>query len=1506
MLGSSSTITAAAQAQDGVPSNWPGGTMRQAEVRVESRELDSLDAELRRRSRYVPRESRWTVAGDHEAIKELTAFLRNVTPPPSNFMSVPSPDSTTTGTLSAAPSIRRRKTRLKRGALMKVIGLLRRVSNKKGSVAARSPSRSKKRPVSPSLTRSPAIRRKRPPTIRLPDTAIAGRTVDGHRHIAISIPIEHANLGPQSRYGYPSPVLSGGRTTRSRSMSSADTASPRVYDDINYNVRPLTAFVAEPHIGTQLGPLVEERESLSSRSWERGSSNGSGHGGTEAAMARNKVRVASRHTFGTVHEESSRPTTASGRQSGAPAPQPSSPPTSDESTGKPATPRTSHERRVKSNRQALAALSGGSPSAGGSPSDRAGAHNLRPSSAPTPSKMYYPMRKSSLHPTGTAGAVAETRRPRTMSNTTGGTNYSRESSRDQTLHESIFSERSYLESLDTMESTGNLKDDLRNSPMVVSEATFARRFEGIDVVEFEPRSSSDSVRRKNRGSGSSRVSGSSRSKRTSGSSRASASASASASDKGKQRASYEGPVVVVKPHRLSGDSATAIETGPVVVVTAAAAESEKRRSGGSTRSASAIFGQQRKSEPAPVVVTKELAAAAEVVAASGEKKKTGGGPVQSEAPPETPPSTRRSRFFEDLDEVSPPRPKTKKAASTEEVAGGSKAESQVREDNNQGASSGSRLSSDIKGKGKEIQEVAEVEPPSIELQLATPPKPPPEQSFDKVTSRKQRTSKARRSETVVEEAAEGAVDVSSPPREKLSKGKQREISPVRPVEEMKRSSTPDRRSTESTEAKDNNTSPLPSPKDRRERRKSVLLSRKQRVAVLRAALDKPGSQPRDLVLERRLSGASISSSESTTPKPALKNRSRDSFPYAPATLAPITPSASKPLTFARILTVADVRPSSPEFDLVRKDSTAHSVSSPATNTTLTKTSPITPYRSIGSVTPPESPTEYAPVDSPSSQFSTVEAHGTTLRPRPSTPVMAGRIARRRSGRTSPSSFSGRRSPGNFPRESSPPRPKTAGKGALASNKPFFDGRRSVSPHSGLDQDDHVVAGPSAARGKSILVMSRSEIFDRYESLREKHTRDLERRIRRLERSGDYWLKSMLPILSDMSQTLKIAVGNNKGKEVAADDRPQSRHDGRRRSRFEDDSPNVVVHSTSSGRRIRLDEAADIRSTTTLDSDDDEMIRHGVPASQGRRDITSRRPRLYLHDDAMVGPSHQGHGSDRLSPLSRDGHFSMKNIERLRSHNGSRGTSLVAESQQYHQPSGSTTVVDSATTARGNSFVGPPPRPSSKRASAATSPMLREGSVIGEAERIARLEKMTERIDAEIRRFPLVVPRTPPPPPPPPPSHKSAAARDRLDSISSSNSSSSGGGGGGRGRRVWLPSESSEESLRTYQGTEADRSTIDLSTMEEHWSRQRGGQGQGQGQGQEQTRRSIQSRRRRDSDSSNNSNMDTLEPLMRELQVVSSRVSCETTASEELGDEEVRRLRQPPGPRAVVGFGAFSM
>ncbi|KAK0733657.1 hypothetical protein B0T26DRAFT_31232 [Lasiosphaeria miniovina] len=108
---------------------------------------------------------RWKIkrANDRDASRELIDFLRNTPPPLNNFMSIPD-------TYGRKPEPKRKRHPFF-WALRKKLGMARAECN-----AAASPG-----------------------LIRLPDSAVAGRTIGGHRHIAISIPIEHAHLSPVLR-----------------------------------------------------------------------------------------------------------------------------------------------------------------------------------------------------------------------------------------------------------------------------------------------------------------------------------------------------------------------------------------------------------------------------------------------------------------------------------------------------------------------------------------------------------------------------------------------------------------------------------------------------------------------------------------------------------------------------------------------------------------------------------------------------------------------------------------------------------------------------------------------------------------------------------------------------------------------------------------------------------------------------------------------------------------------------------------------------------------------------------------------------------------------------------------------------------------------------------------------------------------------------------------------------------------------------------------------------------
>ncbi|KAI1634484.1 hypothetical protein F4809DRAFT_665450 [Biscogniauxia mediterranea] len=138
---------------------------------------------------------------DDEGFEEIIQLLRR-TPRPENFMSIPD-------NFSSSEEEKRRKFRLFR--------------------KARKPKKS------------------RPPTIKLPDSAVAARTTDGHRYIAISIPVEHSYLGPNFSL---SPKTNGPAKT------SANRETPPRFDRKAPIDRPITF----------LKSVAEDKESSSSLS----------------------------------------------------------------------------------------------------------------------------------------------------------------------------------------------------------------------------------------------------------------------------------------------------------------------------------------------------------------------------------------------------------------------------------------------------------------------------------------------------------------------------------------------------------------------------------------------------------------------------------------------------------------------------------------------------------------------------------------------------------------------------------------------------------------------------------------------------------------------------------------------------------------------------------------------------------------------------------------------------------------------------------------------------------------------------------------------------------------------------------------------------------------------------------------------------------------------------------------------------------------------------------------
>lgn len=137
-------------------------------------------------------------------LRQLVDFLR-LTPPPSNYMSIPDH-------LSSSDEEVRRRSKL-------------RLFLKRG--------KSKKRP--------------RPKSITLPDSAVSAKTIGGYRHIAISIPLEYSHFGPDDDPSSQYPVI-----------------EPSEPGEIETNLGPMRPRSGERGVVTVLKPVAEDRESICS------------------------------------------------------------------------------------------------------------------------------------------------------------------------------------------------------------------------------------------------------------------------------------------------------------------------------------------------------------------------------------------------------------------------------------------------------------------------------------------------------------------------------------------------------------------------------------------------------------------------------------------------------------------------------------------------------------------------------------------------------------------------------------------------------------------------------------------------------------------------------------------------------------------------------------------------------------------------------------------------------------------------------------------------------------------------------------------------------------------------------------------------------------------------------------------------------------------------------------------------------------------------------------------
>lgn len=188
---------------------------------------------------------------DHESLMALADFLRNKPPPKTNFMSIPEDASSDSD-----------------GQIWSQLNVFR----KKGSKKRKGP-------------------RRQPMQIRLPDSAVAGTTIGGYRHIAISIPIEYAHLSPT-----PSPPLSA--------VGSNRTPEPRLLDPRRVSGRTFT----DRGVVTVLKPVVEDLEYLPpSEHLDANPVGGGPHGTTPASPLSPPLSPEPRDSAGRRHDNGKGP-----------------------------------------------------------------------------------------------------------------------------------------------------------------------------------------------------------------------------------------------------------------------------------------------------------------------------------------------------------------------------------------------------------------------------------------------------------------------------------------------------------------------------------------------------------------------------------------------------------------------------------------------------------------------------------------------------------------------------------------------------------------------------------------------------------------------------------------------------------------------------------------------------------------------------------------------------------------------------------------------------------------------------------------------------------------------------------------------------------------------------------------------------------------------------------------------------------------------------------------------
>ena len=202
---------------------------------------------------------------DERDQKELINFLRNTTPPPQNFMSIP--DSVWAG---ITPGLSRTK---------------RNPVERKFKWPQLKPfsRRSKSSATSRDESRGPAL-------LQLPDSAVAGTTIDGHRYIAISIPseLEYGEAGEYAESVSTQPVYEQPRASQSVELEQQQQQQQQ--RPSSQHDRPSTPRTFNPERGvvTVLRPVVEAHEPSDTTEGqnEAGQSSSSRAGGGENRLRR--------------------------------------------------------------------------------------------------------------------------------------------------------------------------------------------------------------------------------------------------------------------------------------------------------------------------------------------------------------------------------------------------------------------------------------------------------------------------------------------------------------------------------------------------------------------------------------------------------------------------------------------------------------------------------------------------------------------------------------------------------------------------------------------------------------------------------------------------------------------------------------------------------------------------------------------------------------------------------------------------------------------------------------------------------------------------------------------------------------------------------------------------------------------------------------------------------------------------------------------------------------------